>query len=84
MTSEQNPLLGSSNDAPASAPSSGNSHVLEEYGSIGMTLVENADHEPVLQHDFTGPVILEHDTLQRHDSILSKQRSGSKWANARR
>ena len=33
------------------APSGDGSHLLEEYGSIGVTLVENADHEPVLQHD---------------------------------
>lgn len=71
MASEKEALLGQQQQ-PESAPSSGNSGaLLEEYGSIGMTLVENEEHEPVMQHDFTGPVILEHDTLQRHDSLLS-------------
>jgi len=55
----------------SSAPSDDGAVLLEEYGSIGVTLVENAEHEPVVQHDFGGPVILEHDTLQRHDSIVS-------------
>jgi len=82
MASETNALLGQpqqQQQQESAPPSSGNGNnnnnsgaaLLEEYGSIGMTLVENAEHEPVMQHDFTGPVILEHDTLQRHDSILS-------------
>ena len=39
------------NQGAATPPSGDGSHLLEEYGSIGVTLVENADHEPVLQHD---------------------------------
>lgn len=69
MPSDRDPLL--SNNKPSSARSDDSWAVLEEYGSIGVTLVENAEHEPVLQHDFGGPVILEHDTLERHDSIAS-------------
>ena len=70
-SSEGDHLLGGiPSSSPAALPSDDGA-VLEEYGSIGMTLVETAEHEPVLQHDFGGPVVLEQDTLLRHDSLLS-------------
>ena len=46
------------------------SNTLEEYETIGVTVVENEEHEPIVVHDFTGPLILEQDTLERHDSLI--------------
>lgn len=42
---------------------------LEEYGSIAIAVVENAEHQPVVVHDYVGPLLLDKDTLERHDSF---------------
>lgn len=51
--------------------------LLEEYGSIALAVVENVDNEPVVVHDFTGPVILEPGAMERRysfeESICSVQ-----------
>lgn len=40
-----------------------------EYGSIAMAVVENTQNEPVVYHDFTGPIVHDIPTIERRDSI---------------
>lgn len=45
---------------------------VEEYSSMAMAVVENADHAPIVVHDLCGPVLLDGPDLSRQDSIISE------------
>jgi len=42
-----------------------NENTFEEYGAIGVTVIQDAGHDPVIVHDFAGPIFLEQETMER-------------------
>ena len=45
--------------------------VYRDYHDLAVTVVENEEHQPIVVHDLSGPVLAEFAGLERSDSIMS-------------
>jgi hypothetical protein len=62
MTSEYLPLVNK--------PAAESETTFEEYGAIGVAVIKEPSHEAIIVHDFSGPIFIEADAMERKISFV--------------